>query len=120
MHTDSCPPSLRAPTTHTPRPPPPPKVINLRSIKPLDRATITESVSKTHHLVSVEEGWPQSGIGAELSAMAMEEFFDQLDAPVGRVTGAEVPTPYAANLEEMVFPKKDNIIHQIKRTLGRA
>lgn len=62
----------------------------------------------------------QSGIGAELSALAMEDFFDQLDAPVGRVTGAEVPTPYAANLEAMAFPKKEQIIHQVKRTLGRA
>lgn len=96
------------------------EVINLRSIKPLDRGTITQSVSKTHHLVSVEEGWPTSGIGAEISALAMEEFFDQLDAPVGRVTGAEVPTPYAANLEALSFPTKVNIVHQIKRTLGRA
>jgi pyruvate dehydrogenase E1 component beta subunit len=62
----------------------------------------------------------QSGVGAEISAIAMEDFFDQLDAPVGRVCGAEVPTPYAANLEAMVFPTKENIIHQIKRTLGRA
>lgn len=62
----------------------------------------------------------QSGIGAEITAVAMEDFFDQLDAPVGRVAGAEVPTPYAANLEALSFPTKDNIIHQVKRTLGRA
>lgn len=82
-----------------------PQVINLRSIKPLDRATIAASVRKTHRLLSVEEGWPQSGIGSEIAALAMEECFDDLDAPVLRVTGAELPTPYAANLEQMVFPQ---------------
>lgn len=96
------------------------QVINLRSLKPLDRETIADSVRKTHHLVSVEEGWPQSGIGAEISALAMEEFFDELDAPVGRVTGAEVPTPYAANLEAMSFPQAEDVIRQVKQTLGKA
>lgn len=62
----------------------------------------------------------QHGIGAEIAAVAMEEFFDQLDAPMGRVAGAEIPTPYAANLEALVFPQRENIIHEIKRTLGRA
>lgn len=81
------------------------QVINLRSIKPLDRATIAASVRKTHRLVSVEEGWPQCGIGSEIAALAMDECFDDLDAPVMRVTGAELPTPYAANLEACVFPQ---------------
>eukprot|EP00775_Hariotina_reticulata_P013465 gene13465-13591_t len=96
------------------------EVINLRSLKPLDRETIADSVRKTHHLVSVEEGWPQSGIGAEISALAMEEFFDELDAPVGRVAGAEVPTPYAANLEALSFPRTEDVIRQVKQTLGKA
>jgi pyruvate dehydrogenase E1 component beta subunit len=108
----------------SPRPHPPThlclQVINLRSLKPLDRETIADSVRKTHHLVSVEEGWPQSGIGAEISALAMEDFFDELDAPVGRVTGAEVPTPYAANLEALSFPQVEDVIRQVKQTLGKA
>lgn len=86
----------------------------------MDRATIAESVRKTHHLVSVEEGWPQCGVGAEIAAVAMEDCFDELDAPVGRVAGAEIPTPYAANLEAMSFPKVENIVQQVKATLGRA
>eukprot|EP00878_Enallax_costatus_P038429 GHUV01043659.1.p1 GENE.GHUV01043659.1~~GHUV01043659.1.p1 ORF type:complete len:115 (-),score=30.11 GHUV01043659.1:106-450(-) len=96
------------------------QVINLRSIKPLDRSTIAESVRKTHHLVSVEEGWPQSGIGAEIAAVAMEDCFDELDAPVGRVAGAELPTPYAANLEAQCFPRVEDIVRQVKATLGRT
>lgn len=95
------------------------EVINLRSIKPLDRATIVASVCKTHALVSVEEGWPQSGVGAEIAALAMEECFDDLDAPVGRVTGADIPTPYAANLEVQVFPQVSDIVARVKATLGR-
>lgn len=96
------------------------QVINLRSIKPLDRDTIAASVAKTHRLVSVEEGWPQSGVGAEIAALAMEACFDDLDAPVARVTGAEVPTPYAANLEARSFPQVDDVVLRIKQTLGRA
>ncbi len=80
------------------------EVINLRSIKPLDRDTIAESVRKTHRIVNVEEGWPQSGVGSEVAAVVMEDAFDALDAPFARVAGAEVPTPYAANLEAQVFP----------------
>lgn len=95
------------------------QVINLRTIKPLDRDTITQSVRKTHRLVNVEEGWPQCGVGSELAATAMEEFFDALDAPVGRVTGAEAPTPYAANLEGLVFPKIDDIIKKVKEIMGK-
>ena len=94
-------------------------VINLRSIKPLDRPTIVASGRKTHALVSVEEGWPQSGVGAEIAALAMEECFDDLDAPVGRVTGADIPTPYAANLEVQVFPQVSDIVARVKATLGR-
>lgn len=63
------------------------QVINLRSVKPLDRQTILESVRKTHRVVTVEEGWPQSGVGAEIACMVQEEAFDELDAPIVRVTG---------------------------------
>jgi pyruvate dehydrogenase E1 component beta subunit len=95
------------------------EVINLRSIKPLDRATIAASIAKTHRLVCVEEGWPQSGVGAEIAALAAEEWFDDLDAPVGRVAGAEIPTPYAANLEALVFPNAGDIVAKTREVVGR-
>lgn len=81
------------------------QVINLRTLKPIDRDTIVASVRKTHRLVSTEEGWPQCGIGAEIMAIATEECFDDLDAAPERVTGAEVPMPYAANLEAAALPQ---------------
>ena len=81
------------------------QVINLRTLKPIDRDTIVKSIRKTHRVVSAEEGWPQCGIGAELIAIATEECFDELDAPPERVTGAEVPMPYAANLEAAALPQ---------------
>ncbi len=90
------------------------EVINLRSLRPLDSATIVQSVQKTNRLVSVEEGWPTCGIGAELSARMMEEAFDYLDAPVKRVTGEDVPMPYAANLEAMALPNADKIVAAAK------
>lgn len=112
------------PHTHLPPAPPPEtnqpkpkKVINLRSLKPLDRDTIAASVRKTHRLVNVEEGWPTCGIGSELCAVAMDECFDDLDAPVGRVTGAEVPTPYAAELEAASFPTVDDIVTVVRATV---
>jgi len=75
-------------------------VINLRTIRPLDRQCIIESVKKTNRIVNVEEGWPQSGIGSEIAALIMEsEAFDYLDAPMERVTGADIPMPYAEVLE---------------------
>ena len=79
------------------------EVIDLRTLRPLDDATIIESVKKTDRLVTVEEGWPQNGIGAEISARVMEKAFDYLDAPVMRVTGKDVPMPYAANLEKLAL-----------------
>ena len=91
------------------------EVIDLRTIRPLDTATIVESVKKTNRLVSLEEGWPFAGIGAELSAVMMEQAFDWLDAPVGRVTGADVPMPYAANLEKLALPQAENIVEAVKR-----
>ena len=81
------------------------QVINLRTLKPIDRDTIVASIRKTHRLVSTEEGWPQCGIGAEIMAIATEECFDDLDAAPERVTGAEVPMPYAANLEAAALPQ---------------
>ena len=80
------------------------EVINLRSIKPLDIDTIVGSVKKTGRLVTVESGFPAFGIGAEILALTMEYAFDYLDTPAQRITGAEVPTPYAQKLEEMSFP----------------
>ncbi len=91
------------------------EVINLRTIRPLDRWTILESVKKTNRIVSVEEGWPTAGIGAEIAALCGEHAFDYLDAPVTRVCGKDVPMPYAANLEAMVVPQKDDIIEAVKK-----
>jgi pyruvate dehydrogenase E1 component beta subunit len=85
------------------------EVINLRSIKPLDVATIIASIKKTHHLLAVESGFPAFGVGAEILALSMEYAFDYLDKPAQRITGAEVPTPYAQGLEEMSFPSEDLI-----------
>lgn len=81
------------------------EVINLRSLRPLDRPCIIESVKKTNRIVSVEEGWPQHGIGAEIAGCIMEsEAFDYLDAPMERVTGADVPMPYSFSIEQAAIP----------------
>ena len=85
------------------------EVINLRTIRPMDTETIIGSVKKTNRIVSVEEGWPQSGIGAEITAVVMEQAFDDLDAPVVRVHGEDVPMPYAANLEALAVPTPEKI-----------
>ncbi len=90
------------------------EVIDLRTLRPLDKETILESVKKTSRLVTVEEGWPFAGIGAEISAIVMEEAFDSLDAPVIRVTGKDVPLPYAANLEKLALPQTADIIEAVK------
>lgn len=87
------------------------EVVNLRSLRPLDKDTIIESVKKTNRLVTVESGWPQCGIGSEVCAVVFEsDGFDHLDAPVQRVTGADVPTPYAENLEAKAFPTVQDVI----------
>lgn len=94
------------------------EVINLRSIKPLDREIIVNSVKKTNRLVTVEEGWPQSGIGAEICGVIMEtQAFDYLDAPVERVTGLDIPMPYAITLETLCTPKTNNVINAARRVL---
>ena len=80
------------------------EVIDLRTLRPLDRAAIAASIRKTNRVVSVEESWPFAGIGSEIAAIAMEDAFDWLDAPVVRVTGEDVPIPYAANLEALALP----------------
>ena len=95
------------------------EVINLRSLRPLDTATVAASVAKTNRLVSVEEGWPVAGIGAEISAAMMELAFDDLDAPVTRVTGADVPMPYAANLEALALPHAADIVEAAKAVCYR-
>ncbi|KAK8249488.1 pyruvate dehydrogenase E1, beta subunit [Phyllosticta capitalensis] len=85
------------------------EVINLRSIKPLDVEAIVKSVKKTGHLMSVESGFPSFGVGSEILALTCEYAFDYLQAPPVRVTGAEVPTPYAQKLEELAFPQEQLI-----------
>ena len=93
------------------------EVINLRSIKPLDVETIVQSVKKTHRLMSVESGFPHYGVGSEILALTMEYAFDYLDAPAQRVTGADVPTPYAQGLEEMSFPTEKIIENHAAKLL---
>ena len=90
------------------------EVIDLRTIRPMDTATIVQSVKKTNRLVTCEEGWAQSGIGAEVGMRMMEECFDYLDAPVKRVAGADVPMPYAANLEKLALPQVKDVIEAAK------
>ena len=96
------------------------EVIDLRTIRPLDRATIAASLKKTNRLVSVEEGWPFAGIGSELAAVAMEDAFDWLDAPVARVTAEDVPLPYAANLEKLALPSPEKIVAAAKSVCYRG
>ena len=85
------------------------EVLNLRTVKPLDVEAIVKSVKKTGQLMVVESGFPSFGVSAEILALSMEYMFDYLDGPAARVTGAEVPTPYAQKLEEMAFPSVDLI-----------
>ncbi|HXY89731.1 MAG TPA: pyruvate dehydrogenase complex E1 component subunit beta [Xanthobacteraceae bacterium] len=86
------------------------EVIDLRTLRPMDIETVVASVKKTGRCVTVEEGWPQSGVGAEIAARIMDRAFDYLDAPVRRVTGRDVPMPYAANLEKLALPSVADVI----------
>ena len=95
------------------------EVIDLRTIRPMDVETIVKSVQKTHRCVTVEEGWPQSGVGAEIAATVMSEAFDWLDAPVLRVTGKDVPMPYAANLEKLALPNASDVVAAVKAVCYR-
>ena len=90
------------------------EVINLRTLRPLDTSTIIKSVKKTNRVVTCEEGFPFAGIGAEISALINENAFDWLDAPVKRITGKDVPMPYAANLEKLALPQVEDIINACK------
>jgi pyruvate dehydrogenase E1 component beta subunit len=90
------------------------EVIDLRTLKPMDTETIIASVKKTGRAVTVEEGWAQSGVGAEIAARIMEQAFDYLDAPVLRVSGKEVPMPYAANLEKLALPSVAEVVEAAK------
>lgn len=89
------------------------EVINLRTLRPLDTATVVESVKKTSRLVTVEEGWPFAGIGAEVAMQVIEHAFDWLDAPPARVTGVDVPMPFAANLEKLALPQASHIVDAV-------
>jgi pyruvate dehydrogenase E1 component beta subunit len=95
------------------------EVIDLRTLKPMDTETIIASVQKTGRVVTVEEGWAQSGVGAEIAARVMQHAFDYLDAPVARVSGKEVPMPYAANLEKLALPSVAEVIEAAKSVCYR-
>ena len=96
------------------------EIIDLRSLRPLDTATIIESVKKTNRIVIVEEGWPICGIASEVGTQVGEQAFDYLDAPPARVTGKDVPMPYAANLEKLALPTVDEVIAAAKAVLYRS
>ncbi len=95
------------------------EVIDPRTLRPLDLDTILESVAKTNRCVIVEEGWPHGGVGANLAALISEQAFDDLDAPVMRVSGADVPMPYSKPLEESAFPHEPQIVQATLSVLGR-
>ncbi len=95
------------------------EIIDLRTIRPMDVPTIIESVRKTHRCVTVEESWPQSGVGAGIAARIMTDAFDWLDAPVLRVTGKDVPMPYAANLEKLALPSVADVVEAARAVLYR-
>jgi pyruvate dehydrogenase E1 component beta subunit len=95
------------------------EVIDLRTLRPLDRETVLKSLEKTNRMVVVEEGWPVCSIASEIMAVAMEDGFDNLDAPVLRVTNEDVPLPYAANLEKAAIVKVDDVIAAAKKVCYR-
>ena len=90
------------------------EVIDLRTLRPMDTDTVVASVKKTGRCVVVEEGWQQSGVGAEVAARIMDKAFDYLDAPVARVSGKDVPMPYAANLEKLALPSVAEVVDAAK------
>jgi len=96
------------------------EVISLRSIRPLDRDLIVDSIKKTNHLITVEDGWPQSGIGAEICGQVFEtEAFWHLDAPVERVTSADIPMPYSLPLEQATTPRAHNVVNAVLKSLNK-
>lgn len=95
-------------------------MINLRSLRPLDFDAIARSARKTRHVVTVETAWPFGGVGAEISAQLQEsDVYDDLDAPVYRVTGVDIPMPYMVPLEERSLPTKEDIVKTVKKSLGK-
>jgi pyruvate/2-oxoglutarate/acetoin dehydrogenase E1 component len=95
------------------------EVIDLRSLRPIDDATIMESITRTNRAVVVDEGWRSGGLSAELAARIAEQAFYHLDAPVERVCSAEVPIPYAKHLEDAALPQVDEVVAAAERVLGR-
>jgi pyruvate dehydrogenase E1 component beta subunit len=91
------------------------EVIDLRTLRPMDTASIIKSVMKTNRCVTVEEGWPQGSVGNYISSVIMQEAFDYLDAPVINCTGKDVPMPYAANLERLALVTTDEVIAAVKK-----
>ena len=96
------------------------EVIDPRTLRPLDLGTILTSVHKTNRLLVVEEGWPHGGVGANIAALVQEHGFDDLDAPVMRVTGADIPMPYAKALEKLAFPDQQQVVDAAVRLVGRT
>jgi pyruvate/2-oxoglutarate/acetoin dehydrogenase E1 component len=94
------------------------EVIDPLTLRPLDLDTILASVRKTNRCVVVEEGWPHGGVGANLAALVQEQAFDWLDAPVGRVTGADLPMPYSKPLEEIAYPHEPQVVEAVRATFG--
>jgi len=96
------------------------EVVDLRSLRPLDMETVLASVRKTHRALTVEEAWRTYGIGAEIASRIQEEAFDDLDAPIRRVSGVEVPLPYAKNLEQAAIPDAQRVMKAVKEVLART
>jgi pyruvate dehydrogenase E1 component beta subunit len=96
------------------------ELIDLRSLRPLDTETVIASVKKTNRIVTVEECWPVCGIASEIATQVMEHAFDWLDAPPARVTGKDVPMPYAANLEKLALPSVEEIVAAVKAVCYRS
>ncbi len=94
------------------------EVIDPRTLRPLDLDTILESVARTNRCVIVEEGWPHGGVGANFAALIQQQAFDDLDAPVGRITGVDAPIPYAKNLEQLSFPHEQQVIEAVLALFG--
>jgi pyruvate dehydrogenase E1 component beta subunit len=94
------------------------EVIDPRTLRPLDLDTIVESVRRTNRCVIVEEGWPHGGVGANLAALVQEQAFDWLDAPVSRVTGADLPMPYSKPLEQIAFPHEPQVVEAVRALFG--
>jgi pyruvate dehydrogenase E1 component beta subunit len=95
------------------------EIIDMRTLRPLDTATVIQSVRKTNRLVTVEQGWPVCSIGSEICAQVTSEAFDWLDAPPTKVTGKDVPMPYAANLEKLALPHTEDVIAAVKAVCYR-